>query len=97
MRRLPPHDRPFAELVARELDPALPTDRPSEVPKPPTESAPTNEWLRDPPRDLFGIAPVPEGAAWPVAHPVAGSLLWCALLIGVFAPLAVRRYASAQR
>ncbi|MEX3104820.1 MULTISPECIES: ABC transporter permease [unclassified Streptomyces] len=48
-------------------------------------------------RDLFGNAPVPEGAAWPVAHPVAGSLLWCALLIGVFAPLAVRRYASAQR
>jgi ABC-2 type transport system permease protein len=48
-------------------------------------------------RDLFGNAPVPEGAAWPVARPVAGSLLWCALLTGVFAPLAVRRYASAQR
>ncbi|CAL9397666.1 ABC transporter permease [Streptomyces sp. enrichment culture] len=44
-------------------------------------------------RDLFGNAPVPEGAAWPVAHPVAGSLAWCAVLIGVFAPLAVRRYA----
>ncbi|MEU1516516.1 ABC transporter permease [Streptomyces sp. NPDC005811] len=44
-------------------------------------------------RDLFGNAPVPEGAAWPVAHPVAGSLLWCALLIAAFAPLAVRRYA----
>ncbi|OQD54407.1 multidrug ABC transporter permease [Streptomyces phaeoluteigriseus] len=44
-------------------------------------------------RHLFGNAPVPEGAAWPVAHPVAGSLAWCALLIAVFAPLAVRRYA----
>ncbi|MET9735418.1 ABC transporter permease [Streptomyces sp. NPDC006458] len=43
-------------------------------------------------RDLFGNAPVPEGAAWPVAHPVAGSLAWCAVLIGVCAPLAVRRF-----
>jgi ABC-2 type transport system permease protein len=44
-------------------------------------------------RDLFGNAPVPEGAAWPVAHPVAGSLAWCAVLIAVFLPLAVHRYA----
>ncbi|WP_340381823.1 ABC transporter permease [Streptomyces sp. SS7] len=44
-------------------------------------------------RELFGNAPVPEGAAWPVAHPVAGSLLWCAVLLAVFAPSAVRRYA----
>ncbi|WP_416984244.1 ABC transporter permease [Streptomyces sp. T028] len=44
-------------------------------------------------RDLFGNAPVPEGAAWPVAHPVVGSLVWCAVLIAGFAPLAVRRYA----
>ncbi|MGC0332995.1 ABC-2 type transport system permease protein [Streptomyces sp. SAI-170] len=43
-------------------------------------------------RDLFGNAPVPEGAAWPVAHPVAGSLAWCAVLIAVCAPLAVRRF-----
>ncbi|MFC7306909.1 ABC transporter permease [Streptomyces monticola] len=48
-------------------------------------------------RDLFGNAPVPEGAAWPVAHPLAGSLAWCAVLIAVFAPLAVRRYAAAGR
>ncbi|MPY62405.1 ABC transporter permease [Streptomyces spongiae] len=47
-------------------------------------------------RDLFGNAPVPEGAAWPVAHPVAGSMLWCALLIGVSAPLAVRRYTHGE-
>ncbi|MER6223929.1 ABC transporter permease [Streptomyces sp. 900105755] len=43
-------------------------------------------------RDLFGNAPVPDGAAWPVAHPVAGSLAWSLVLAGVFLPLAVRRY-----
>ncbi|MFE0253498.1 ABC transporter permease [Streptomyces sp. NPDC059010] len=48
-------------------------------------------------RDLFGNAPVPDGAAWPVAHPVAGSLAWCAVLLAVFAPLAVRRYARGER
>ncbi|WP_390882295.1 ABC transporter permease [Streptomyces salinarius] len=48
-------------------------------------------------RDLFGNAPVPEGAAWPVSHPVAGSLVWCAVLLAVFVPLAVRRYAHGGR
>ncbi|WP_328222650.1 ABC transporter permease [Streptomyces sp. NBC_00310] len=48
-------------------------------------------------RDLFGNAPVPEGAAWPVAHPVAGSLLWCAVLLAVFVPLAVRTYAAGPK
>ncbi|MDW8806173.1 ABC transporter permease [Streptomyces scabiei] len=48
-------------------------------------------------RDLFGNAPVPEGAAWPVAHPVAGSLLWCGVLLAVFVPLAVRTYAAGPR
>ncbi|WP_371672522.1 ABC transporter permease [Streptomyces sp. NBC_00289] len=48
-------------------------------------------------RDLFGNAPVPESAAWPVAHPVAGSLAWCAVLLAVFVPLAVRRYALGER
>jgi ABC-2 type transport system permease protein len=47
-------------------------------------------------RDLFGNAPVPEGAAWPVAHPVAGSLAWCTVLLVVFVPLAVRRYARGE-
>ncbi|WP_019066229.1 ABC transporter permease [Streptomyces hokutonensis] len=47
-------------------------------------------------RHLFGNSPVPEGAAWPVAHPLAGSLAWCAALIAVFAPLAVRRYARGE-
>lgn len=44
-------------------------------------------------RDLFGNAPMPQDAAWPVTHPVAGSLLWCAVLIAVFLPPAVRRHA----
>ncbi|MFD0152502.1 ABC transporter permease [Streptomyces sp. NPDC055721] len=44
-------------------------------------------------RALFGNAPVPADAAWPVAHPVAGALLWSLALIALFAPLAVRRYA----
>ncbi|MFI1734346.1 ABC transporter permease [Streptomyces acidicola] len=48
-------------------------------------------------RDLFGNAPVPDDGAWPVTHPVAGSLLWCAVLIAVFLPLAVRRYARGER
>ncbi|MFI1539006.1 ABC transporter permease [Streptomyces anandii] len=42
-------------------------------------------------RDLFGNAPVPTGAAWPVAHPIAGSLAWCAVLLAVSAPLAIHR------
>ncbi|CAL9564938.1 Daunorubicin_doxorubicin resistance ABC transporter permease protein DrrB [Streptomyces sp. enrichment culture] len=48
-------------------------------------------------RELFGNAPVPEGAAWPVAHPVAGSLAWCAVLLAVSMPLAARRYARGER
>ncbi|MFG3256631.1 ABC transporter permease [Streptomyces sp. NPDC048172] len=48
-------------------------------------------------RDLFGNAPAPADAAWPVAHPVAGSLAWSALLLAVFVPLAVRRYARGGR
>ncbi|MFQ6143589.1 ABC transporter permease [Streptomyces seoulensis] len=48
-------------------------------------------------RSLFGDSPVPHGAAWPVAHPVAGTLAWSVLLIALCAPLAVRRYARGER
>ena len=48
-------------------------------------------------RELFGNAPVPGGSAWPVAHPVAGSLAWCGALLVVFLPLAVHRYATGER
>ncbi|MGW3743917.1 ABC transporter permease [Streptomyces sp. NPDC005146] len=44
-------------------------------------------------RDLFGNAAPPADAAWPVAHPVAGTLAWSAVLLAVFVPLAVRRHA----
>ncbi|MEU5900809.1 MULTISPECIES: ABC transporter permease [Streptomyces] len=48
-------------------------------------------------RDLFGNAPVPADAAWPVAHPVAGAILWSLALLAVCVPLAVRRYARGPR
>jgi ABC-2 type transport system permease protein len=44
-------------------------------------------------RDLFGNASPPADAAWPVAHPVVGTLAWSAVLLAVFVPLAVRRHA----
>ncbi|MEV5973260.1 ABC transporter permease [Streptomyces sp. NPDC051921] len=44
-------------------------------------------------RELFGNASVPADAAWPVAHPVAGALLWSLALIALCAPAAVGRYA----
>nr|WP_168507668.1 ABC transporter permease [Streptomyces sp. S1D4-11]QIY94943.1 ABC transporter permease [Streptomyces sp. S1D4-11] len=48
-------------------------------------------------RDLFGNAPVPGEGAWPVTHPVTGALTWCAVILAVFVPLAVRRYATGER
>jgi len=48
-------------------------------------------------RYLFGNASVPASGAWPVTHPVAGALAWCAVLVAVFLPLAVRRYADGER
>lgn len=44
-------------------------------------------------RDLFGNASPAADAAWPVAHPVAGTLVWSVVLLVVFVPLSVRRYA----
>lgn len=32
-----------------------------------------------------------------VAHPLAGALLWCAVLLAVFAPQAVRQYGHGLR
>ncbi|MFI6894475.1 ABC transporter permease [Streptomyces sp. NPDC050256] len=43
-------------------------------------------------RDLFGNAAPAADAAWPVAHPVAGTLLWSAVLLTVAVPLSVRLY-----
>jgi ABC-2 type transport system permease protein len=49
-------------------------------------------------RELFGnIAPgTPEPAVWPLQNPVLYTLLWVAIIITVFAPLAVRRYRTAK-
>ncbi|MEE1800211.1 ABC transporter permease [Streptomyces sp. JV176] len=44
-------------------------------------------------RDLCGNGAPAADAAWPTAHPVAGSLLWSLALLCLFVPLAVRRYA----
>ena len=30
--------------------------------------------------------------AWPMQHPVVASLLWCAVLLAIFAPLATNLY-----
>ncbi|MHB0906699.1 ABC transporter permease [Streptomyces argenteolus] len=48
-------------------------------------------------RDRFGNAAPAADAAWPSAHPVAGTLAWAALLLAVFVPLTVRRYARGGR
>jgi ABC-2 type transport system permease protein len=49
-------------------------------------------------RHLLGGSVAPGGAgAWPLAHPVMASLLWAALLLALFVPLSVRRYATASR
>jgi len=43
-------------------------------------------------RELFGNQSLVESDAWPMQQPVLASLLWCAVIIGVFAPLAIRKY-----
>lgn len=45
-------------------------------------------------RELFGNpgAPTAADVAWPLAHPVAATVLWSLLLMAVFAPLSVRIY-----
>lgn len=48
-------------------------------------------------RALFGNAAPATATAWPVAHPVAGSVLWSLLLLVLFVPLAVRRYATGAK
>jgi ABC-2 type transport system permease protein len=44
-------------------------------------------------RELFHNPTPPVGDAWPLQHPVVMTLIWCAGLTLVFAPLAIRRYA----
>lgn len=46
-------------------------------------------------RHLFGTPSVPANGAWPLEHPVLASVGWVALLLAVFVPLCVARYARA--
>jgi ABC transporter DrrB family efflux protein len=45
-------------------------------------------------RDLWGNAPtgVARGNGFPAHHPIPLSLLWCAVIVAVFVPLAIARY-----
>jgi ABC transporter DrrB family efflux protein len=44
-------------------------------------------------RELFGNpTALPADVPWPLAHPVASSLAWCAALLAVAAPLTVSRF-----
>jgi ABC-2 type transport system permease protein len=48
-------------------------------------------------RHLLGSAPSPGAAgAWPLAHPVLATLAWGVLLLAVFVPYCVRRYATTR-
>ncbi|MFD5563569.1 ABC transporter permease [Kitasatospora griseola] len=47
-------------------------------------------------RQLFGNPSAP-GGAWPAQHPVAAALGWCALLLALAVPFAVRNFARAGR
>jgi ABC-type multidrug transport system permease subunit len=44
-------------------------------------------------RTLFGNpTATPDGAPWPLLHPVAGAVLWCLVILAVTIPLTIRRY-----
>jgi ABC-2 type transport system permease protein len=44
-------------------------------------------------RDLFGNPGAPTNGAWPLEHPVTGSLVWIGIILVVFVPLCTARYA----
>jgi ABC-2 type transport system permease protein len=48
-------------------------------------------------RELFGnTSPaMPVSDAWPLQNPVLASLLWSALILAIFVPLATRMYRKA--
>ena len=44
-------------------------------------------------RTLFGNpTAIPDGAAWPLEHPVVASIAWCLAILAVVVPLALRAY-----
>jgi ABC-2 type transport system permease protein len=48
-------------------------------------------------RDLFGNPGAAVGDAWPLQHPVAATILWALVLLGVFVPLSIRLYINKGR
>jgi ABC-2 type transport system permease protein len=44
-------------------------------------------------RELFGNPAAPANGAWPLLHPVVASAGWIAVLLVIFVPLCVARYA----
>jgi ABC-2 type transport system permease protein len=47
-------------------------------------------------RSLFGNPGVPTvNPAWPLAHPVVATLAWSAVLLAIFVPLSIRKFAKA--
>ncbi len=50
-------------------------------------------------REFFGNIPAgtPEPTAWSLQNPAIYTLLWSALIVAIFAPLAVRRYGAAAK
>ena len=49
-------------------------------------------------RELFGNIPpgTPEPTVWPLENPVIYTLIWVAIIVAVFLPLAVRQYSKAS-
>jgi len=49
-------------------------------------------------RELFGNIPpgTPEPTVWPLENPVLYTLIWAAIIVAIFLPLSVRRYARAK-
>jgi ABC-2 type transport system permease protein len=44
-------------------------------------------------RTLFGNpTAIPDGAAWPLEHPVVASVAWCVAILAIVVPLTVRAY-----
>jgi ABC transporter DrrB family efflux protein len=44
-------------------------------------------------RTLFGNpTAIPDGSAWPLEHPVLGSVLWCLAVLAAVVPLTLRAY-----
>ncbi len=44
-------------------------------------------------RTLFGNpTAIPDGAAWPLEHPVVASVAWCLVILAAVTPLALRAY-----